>query len=134
MSIIRLTTCNNIIEANMVKDLLENENIECFLTNENFTTLMPGFNGMLGAGIQIMIEDVNYDKAINLIDKNELDPIKCPNCNSENISIGLGKNKFKKILLAVLAALTATPLGNLTITYYCKDCKTDFKIKLNSLS
>jgi hypothetical protein len=132
MSIIRLTTCYNIIEANMLKDVLENENIECFLTNENFTTLMPGFNGMLGAGIQIMIEEENYDKAYNLIEKNDSEAILCPNCNSANISIGLGRNKFKKITIAILSALIGTPLGNLGSTYCCKNCQTEFKTKLNS--
>ena len=129
MSIIRLTTCNNIIEANMVKHMLENEEIECFLTNNNFTTLMPGFNGILGAGIQIMIEEKYFEKAtklLNLEEKTEL--IKCPNCNSEDISFGLGENKLRKIFFAFLSALIGTPMGNIRNTYYCKNCKQDFKI------
>lgn len=129
MSIIRLTTCYNIFEANMLKDLLANENIECFLTNENFTSLMPGLNGMLGTGIQIMIDEINYDKAINLIENKETEKIICPNCHSTNISIWLGKNRIKKIAIAILSALIMTPLGNTVSTYYCKDCKTEFKSK-----
>ncbi len=129
MSIIRLTTCYNIFEANMLKELLANDNIECFLTNENFTSLMPGLNGILGTGIQIMIDEKNYDKAINLIQNKETEIIRCPHCQSTNISIRLGKNKIKKIALAILSALIMTPLGNLDSTYQCKDCKTEFKIK-----
>ena len=128
MSIIRLTTCNNIIEANMVKHMLENKEIECFLTNNNFTTLMPGFNGILGAGIQIMIEEKDLEKA-NALLSIEANPeiIKCPNCNSENISFGLGENRIKKVFFAILSVFISTPMNNIRGTYYCKNCKQDFK-------
>jgi len=135
MSIIRLTTCNNIIEANMVKHMLENEEIECFLTNNNFTTLMPGFNGILGAGIQIMIEEKDLEKA-NALLSIEANPeiIKCPNCNSENISFGLGENRIKKVFFAILSIFISTPMGNIRSTYYCKNCKQDFEVHSESQS
>jgi len=133
MSIIRLTTCYTIIEANMLKSMLVNEEIESFLTNENFTTLMPGYNGMLGAGIQVMIEDTDYEKAVKLMQSHEnSEVIKCPDCNSENISFGLGKNRIRKIIIAILSAFIATPLGNINSTYYCNDCGNDFKRTLDS--
>ena len=129
MSIIRLTTCNTTIEANMVKHTLENEEIECFLTNNNFTTLMPGYNGMLGAGIQIMIEEKDLEKATKLLNIEEnTGIIKCPNCNSENISFGLGINSMRKVFFAILSAFISIPMGNIRNTYFCKDCKQDFKI------
>ena len=63
MATIRLTTCDNAVEANMIKNLLTNEGITCFLTNENFTSLMPNYTGMMGAGIQIMIDEKDAEKA-----------------------------------------------------------------------
>ena len=135
MSIIRLTTCNNIIEANMIKHTLENEEIECFLTNNNFTTLMPGYNGMLGAGIQIMIEEKDLEKATKILNLEENTRIvRCPNCNSEDISYGLGENKLRKIFFAILSAFITTPMGNIRNTYYCKNCKHDFKIQFETQS
>lgn len=134
MSIIRLTTCYNITEASMLKHLLENEGIECFLTNENFTSLMPGYNGILGAGIQIMIEDKDSEKATKLLNiQLNTEIIKCPECNSENISFGLGENRIKKVFFAILSVFVGTPLGNIRGTYYCKNCKRDFKITAGSL-
>jgi len=122
-------TCNNIIEANMIKDILENEEIKCFSTNENFTNLMPGYNGMLGAGIQIMIDENDRDKALKLIvSQDNSNDIKCPNCNSDNITYGIGTKRFKKILIVLLSVLNAIPFNNIKNTYYCKDCKTEFKI------
>lgn len=128
MAIIRLTTSNSSIEANMIKNILENEEIECFLTNENFTNLMPGYNGMLGAGIQIMIDDRDEEKARELIAcQSQTDELRCPSCNSDNVTYGLGINRFKKIMFGLLSVITGTPFGNIRSTYYCKNCKTDFK-------
>jgi len=127
MAIINLTTCNTSIEANMIKGLLDSEGIECFLTNENFTTLMPGYNGMLGSGIQVMIDEAEYERATEILSKQTTEELKCPNCGSENIIFGLGEKKFKKIVVVILSALFAIPFNNIRNTYYCKDCKTEFK-------
>jgi hypothetical protein len=128
MATIRLTTCDNAVEANMLKDLLTNEGIACFLTNENFTSLMPNYSGMMGAGIQIMVDEKDAEKASGFLAvQNGETELKCPNCHSDKVTFGLGLNRFKKIFFILLSALTFTPLSNLTNTFYCKECKTEFK-------
>jgi DNA-directed RNA polymerase subunit RPC12/RpoP len=124
-----LTTCNNSFEANLIKGKLENNGISCFLANENISTLMPYFNGMLGAGVQIIIEDSDLEKAQEII----FSPLKesgiaCPNCNSTNVEFGLGTNKLKKIFLVLISLFTWIPFGNIRNIYYCQNCKTEFKI------
>lgn len=127
MAIIRLTTCDDIIEVNFIKNNLENENIECFVTNEISSTLLPGFNGILNAGVQVMINDKDLVLATELINKDKTEkPLLCPNCNSTNIFFGFGKSKLKKYFLLVLSLLAFTPFNNLKGNYYCKDCKTNF--------
>lgn len=129
MAIISLTSYNNVIEANMIKDLLENEGIICFLTNENFTTLLPGFTGMWGSGIHIMIHEENKERALEIIGIHEVtNEITCPYCKSLNISFGLGYKKIKRILIILLSAFTFTPINNMKNTYYCKDCRKEFRI------
>lgn len=130
MAIIRLTTCTSAIEANLLKNLLENEGIECFLTNENFSTLMPGYTGMLGSGVQIMIDENDKEKSLEIIgQKQNKDVIKCPKCGSENIGFSLGENKMKKIFLVILSIFLFIPFNNIKSTFYCKDCKNVFKSK-----
>jgi len=127
MNIIRLTTCNSIIEANFIKNKLENEEIDCFLTNEISATLIPAYNGMLGAGIQVMIDEKDFENAEKIISQPALEKsLKCPNCESTNISFGMGQSKFKKYLLIALSLLIVIPLGNLKGNYQCKDCKHNF--------
>ena len=67
MKTICVTTCDNVIEAYAIKDKLYNEGIECMLTNENFTSLMPFMNNMLGSGIQILVFESDYEKALQII-------------------------------------------------------------------
>ncbi|MGE0078985.1 MAG: DUF2007 domain-containing protein [Bacteroidales bacterium] len=127
MKTIRLTTCSNAIEANMIKNLLENEGINCFLTNENFSTLMPGHTGMLGSGVQIIIDEDDLEKATKALESlQQNEEIICPHCNSKNIRFGLGKNKLKKIFVVILSLLSSTPFNNINNTYYCNNCKKDF--------
>ena len=127
MSIIRLTICDSVIEANFLKNNLENEGIECFLTNEISSTLVPVYNGMMNAGIQVMINEEDLEKASKLIEQPDIEkPLVCPNCNSSNIKFGFGNRKGWKVLGVVLSLLVAIPFGNIKRYYYCKDCKTEF--------
>jgi len=123
-----LTTCNNSIEANLIKGMLENNGIHCFLINENFSNLMPNYNGIMGSGVQIVINEFDMDEAIKLISYHEMtDKIICPNCQSLNTSLGLGTNKIKKVFMVILSLFFGIPFGNLKSTYYCPDCKAEFK-------
>jgi hypothetical protein len=127
MPTIKLTTCDNAIEANFIKNNLENEGIECFLTNEISSTLLPGFTGMLNAGVHIMINEEDFEKASALIKKpDSKKQITCPGCNSTNVSYSLGERKGLKILAVIFSLFAATPFGNIKRKYYCKDCRTEF--------
>ena len=45
-----LITCNNAIEANLIKGRLEVEGVQSFTTSENISNLIPMYNNMLGGG------------------------------------------------------------------------------------
>jgi len=130
MDIIRLITCDNAVEAHLIKGKLNNEGIDCFITNENTTTLIPYMNNMLGFGVQVMIHKEDYEKARELV-KDKLQPdntdIVCPYCGSHRIGLGLGKHKWLKIFNILLAFMVAIPVGNLKPKYYCKDCKQEIR-------
>jgi DNA-directed RNA polymerase subunit RPC12/RpoP len=126
MKSVRLLTCENPIEANIIKGRLENEGINCFLTNENFSNLMPHYNRILGAGVQIMISETDFEKAIELLEINVRKELVCPNCNSKNIKVSLGKNKAKKIFAVFLSLFSGVPFNNISSINRCADCKTEF--------
>jgi len=129
MAVVRLTTCYDHFESHRIVDVLESEGIQCFVTNENFTTLLPIYNGMLGSGIQVMIDETDLEKAQVLLE--EIQPkevLVCPYCESKNIAFGLGVDRNLKIAQIVTSLITLVPVGRNSFTYYCKDCKKDFKI------
>ena len=51
-------------EAELVKSLLENAEIETFLKNENTGTLAPWYTAPGGAGsVTVVVSNLDYDKA-----------------------------------------------------------------------
>jgi hypothetical protein len=67
METVKLMTCDNSQKAAIIKGRLESEGIHCFLTNENFSTLMPSFNGRFESGIQVMINKEDHQKARQIL-------------------------------------------------------------------
>jgi predicted RNA-binding Zn-ribbon protein involved in translation (DUF1610 family) len=129
MAMIRLMTCYSIFEAYQIKDKLEAEGIACFLTNENFSSLLPNYSGVMGSGVHIMIEETSLKQASEVIkpDKSE-SVIACPNCNSTEIAFSIGEKPLGKVLVIILSLLIWIPFGNIKKTYLCKKCGTRFKI------
>jgi len=78
--------------------------------------------------IQIMVNNTDFEKANKIIDLDQSkESLKCPNCHSENITYGLGSNKIKKIFVIIMSLFAFTPFSNLKNTYYCKNCKIEFR-------
>jgi|SRR5690606_8986274 len=123
-----LTTCNDFLEAYFLKSLLSNENVNCFLVNEYFTTLMPVYNKMFGAGIQIVVPYSEKEKALNICSDylGEHSCSVCFNCSSTEIGYGLGKRKKSKLALIIISFLLGIAFNNINNTYYCKNCKSEF--------
>jgi hypothetical protein len=123
---IRLITCVNIIDAHFIKNRLNNEGIDCFLTNENFTNLLPNYFNLFGSGVQVFVIESDYEKSKELV-KDKLDPENvekfCPFCGSSDIMLSLGKHKFLLGFNVLLSILVGVPIGNVHVRYYCKKCK-----------
>ncbi|NCA83982.1 MAG: DUF2007 domain-containing protein [Clostridia bacterium] len=132
MKTIRLTTCQNIQEAALIKGHLENEGIPCILTNQNITTLLPHFNNMLGSGVQVLVDENDLEKAASIIFPDQDEPLSCPFCNSTNIKYSLGSKKLSKMFFILISALHTIPINNISKTYHCADCNSDFKTDIVS--
>jgi len=127
---IRLITCDTITDASFVKNRLNNEGIDCFLTNQNFTSLLPNYYNLFGSGVQVFVMERNFEKSKELV-KDKLEPELvdkvCPYCGSTDIKMGLGKHRILKLFNILLAIIIAIPIGNLRVRYYCKTCKEEIK-------
>ena len=130
MKTVRLLTCDNQSEAHILQGRLENEGIDCFLTNEISTTLLPQFNNMMGSGVQLMVGEEDLKKAREIL-QDKISPdhsnMICPHCGSTDIGLGLGKNRLIKGFTILIGILMAIPFGNLKPKYYCKTCKMEIE-------
>ncbi len=122
MKTARLTSCNTSFDANMIKSKLDSEGIECFISNENFSTIYPFLSG----AIDIMVKEEDLERAKEIIGDDSAKDIICPSCGSKNIRMGLGSNKLKKLFLILIAALTFSPAGIRKAQLKCKDCGAEF--------
>lgn len=89
---------------------------------------MPNMNGILGSGIQVLVDKDDLNAAREILDKRKTsDIVVCPDCHSKNIKFGLGNaHKGKKILALILAIVIGSPIKHIQQTYYCEDCKREF--------
>ena len=59
-------------EAEMVKSLLENAEIETFLLDENTGTLAPWYTAAGGAGsVRVIVSNLDFEKAKMIVDEFE---------------------------------------------------------------
>lgn len=128
MNFVKLTTVNDSYEATLIHDYLDNEGIKCIITNEHVSTLMPHLNGMMGSGVQLLVNQNDLNKAILLLNtRNKKEQLICPKCQSMNIKFGIGhKNKLKKGIIIILTLLFWVPFSNKHTSYYCNDCEEEF--------
>ena len=60
-----LATVEDIISANMVSALLEDEDILCMIANENTASLLP----YLRQGVQVLVKETDFLRARAIFDK-----------------------------------------------------------------
>jgi len=64
----RLLTSSSLSEAHIIQGKLDSEGIDCFLTNENISSLLPINNSML-LGVQVFVKETDYQKAYEILNK-----------------------------------------------------------------
>lgn len=124
--------CHNAFEAHVVKQRLENEGIPACILNENASRLIPVAAAIPSMGVQVVVDDADYDRARKLLGDNgpaQAETI-CPECGSADVSYTLGDNIFQRIGIAFLVCLCALSLnspGHIRRHYRCRDCGRDFR-------
>ena len=125
MACFHVTTCNNLIDASMIKHYLENEGIPCFLHNEQSANLVPG--SVYLVGIKVMVHEQNAKKALRLLNQQEeKKAIVCPVCRSENVQNIKAIGRMKKNLIFLIAFLYAIPAGRMKQKFSCNNCRNHF--------
>ena len=82
------------------------------------------------SGVDIFVYEDEYEKAIKLLEQNQMIPEQlkyCPFCHSSNIQFVLKKkNKLRAIVSTILAMLAGASPGTEHWEYICKQCGKHF--------
>jgi DNA-directed RNA polymerase subunit RPC12/RpoP len=121
------------IEANIIKGLLEANEIQCFLSDENIIGLNPLYNPAIG-GVKLQI----FEKDIEIVEKilaenheiktdeDKAEVLRCPKCGSTNVAYGQSiKRRFSLLMLITSFILMIYPF-RARMNYHCFDCGYEF--------
>ncbi len=135
MELITIKTFQNSIDAHILMSRLENEDIKCFIFDENVVTLNPLYSVAVG-GIKLKINESDFERAKIVISDIEGTPFTddnnvakiCPKCKSTDLYSGFNTIKDVKSFLAFIISfiLYIFPFY-LKKVYRCKQCGTEFK-------
>lgn len=130
MEFIAIDAFNNYVEANIILGRLQEEGIECWLKDENTSTIMPIWNQATG-GIRMMVAKTDVERALELLDqfRNEKkEKLSCPFCNSSNIELVSTPRKATNWLSAIITFSLGDYAMAVEKQYHCFNCKKEFKV------
>lgn len=129
MDFIEIRSFDNYIEANIVLQMLQHNDVNCHLKDENIITIDPLLSPAIG-GMKLMVHHTHVEKAWDMIERAEqeyLKSIPCPVCHVH----GLKAVSITKQYSSKLAALASMVLNGHSVEktkiYRCGACGYDFK-------
>jgi hypothetical protein len=128
MNFIQITAFDNYVFANMTLGLLEENNINCHLSDENVVTLDPLLSNAVG-GIKLMVADVQFERAIEVIKQAEaeyLTGIPCPQCQSLSLKADEKINNPSSFWGKLKNQLAYGQTSTYVKLYRCGNCKNVF--------
>lgn len=71
---VKLTTCENSFQANVIKGRLESEGIQSMLKNENFNFLYGGLNNS-SVGVDVVVLEEDLERAKIILNEPEIEEV-----------------------------------------------------------
>ncbi len=126
--------CEDAFAAELVKGRLLNEGIDAEVIHAGIEQVIPYSFAMPDLKPRVVVRDEDYERAVALLHESsggDDPPLECPYCGSREIAFGLydgnRKRYWARIGAVLLALLTASPLGKIQSSYYCRRCKRRFE-------
>ena len=129
MAYVVLESFSNYVDAHIILGRMQEENIDCWLKNENTTTIMPIWTTAIG-GIQLMVHQVQAERATELlkaIKEEKRKHMRCPKCGGSDVEY---INTMRKPSNWLSAAATFF-LGDYAVMpeqrYHCFSCGEEWR-------
>ena len=128
METIILKRFDSPIEANIVKGLLESNDIFCFLQDEHSIGMNPLYSNALG-GIKLMVRTEDGARAHALLLTNSAEhKLQCPQCGFHDVHYVTEKQNKLNCFSVFLSLLWRSPMY-VKKKYECNTCKHVFKFE-----
>lgn len=123
-----LRTFPDYIRAHIALGILQENNINCWLKDENTVTIDPILGYAIG-GIKLMVTNDQLEDATKILTQLEEEKRKkytCPNCGSNNIEYITSNRKTINWLSSFVTWLFSSYAIGVEQVWHCFDCKTEF--------
>jgi predicted RNA-binding Zn-ribbon protein involved in translation (DUF1610 family) len=123
---------DNYITAHLALGNLQNENIDCWLKDENTVTIDPILTNAIG-GIKLMVAEPQLEQALYLlqeIKKEYQQQNPCPQCGSTNVEYVSTPRKASNWLSVLAGGLTMSFAPGVEKVYHCFDCGFEFNLEV----
>jgi predicted RNA-binding Zn-ribbon protein involved in translation (DUF1610 family) len=130
MNFVPLQYFTNYIDANIVLGRLQQENIHCWLKDENTVTIDPILTQAVG-GIKLMVAEEDVERAQQLLNMNSPSYFKCPKCGSHNVQLVSSPRKPLNWISSILGFLLGSYAVAVDKVNHCFDCGYEFDAVLS---
>ena len=129
MRYVQLQSYDNYIEANIICSRLEQEEIVCWLKDENTVTIDPILTNAVG-GIKLMVAESQAERAFELLKQfrsEQKSALKCPRCGSSNIEFVTTPRKASNWVGVIIGLLFTNYALSADKVYHCFSCGFEFE-------
>ena len=126
-----LRSYDNYVSAHIAKGRLEEDNILCWLKDENTVTIDPILTNAVG-GIKLMVESGQAERAAGILrlQENEYKALHpCPKCGSKNIEVVSTPRKASNWASAIIGLLITSYAPKVDMVYHCFDCGHEYPME-----
>jgi predicted RNA-binding Zn-ribbon protein involved in translation (DUF1610 family) len=124
MEFINIRSFDNYVAAHIAMGRLEEDNINCWLKDENTVTIDPILTNAVG-GIKLMVASQQAERAAGILRtlENEYKALHpCPQCGSLNIDLVSTPRKASNWASAIIGLLFTSYAMPVEKVYHCFDC------------
>lgn len=129
MEFVVLQSFPNYIEAHIAMGRLEEENIRCWLKDENTVTIDPILTNAVG-GIKLMVAASQAGRALDLLQQYSTERKSrqaCPHCSSNDIELVSTPRKAVNWLTALAGFFFGDYAIGASKVWHCFHCSAEFK-------
>ena len=124
MQFVPIYSYDNYVSAHIAMGRLEEDNIKCWLKDENTVTIDPILTNAIG-GIKLMVASSQAERAVSILRKLEnahkaLHP--CPKCGSLNIELVTTPRKASNWASAIIGLFITSYAMPVEKVMHCFDC------------